>query len=168
MNQPAHVNTTASPIHLRPVTDNDLPDLRAIYASTRQDEMQMTGWNETQIQTFLDMQFDMQHRYYQTTYINDSFQLILVGSTVAGRLYLGRWPKEIRIIDIALLPQFRGQGIGSKLLDDTQHEATEKNLQVSVHVEKNNPAQRLYARHGFTVTADAGVYWRMDWYPPAA
>ncbi len=168
MNQPALINFTCHPLHLRPVTDQDLDILRTIYASTREDEMRMTGWNADEIRNFLTMQFNTQHRYYQSTYANDSFQLIMVGDAVAGRLYLGRWPEEIRIIDITLLPAFRGQGIGHRLLHDVQLEATAKHLQISIHVEKNNPAQRLYARCGFMITADAGVYWRMDWHPPAA
>ncbi len=75
-----------------------------------------------------------------------------------GRLYIERWPSEHRIIDIAFLPQHCGKGFGTALLQDLIDEAAAVGKAVSTHVEKNNPAYRLYLRLGFTVAEDKGVY----------
>jgi ribosomal protein S18 acetylase RimI-like enzyme len=93
--------------------------------------------------------------------------VILVGGQPAGRLYVARWPAEIRIVDIALLPEFRGAGVGSRLLAELLAEADQAGKPVSIHVEKLNPALRLYQRLGFARAADREVYWLMERAPRA-
>ena len=36
---------------------------------------------------------------------------------------------------------------------------------VRIHVERNNPALRLYHRLGFSSVEDQGVYYLMEWRP---
>ena len=93
---------------------NDLDFLRALYASTRREEMVPTEWPQEQIEAFLLQQFEAQHAYYQEHYPSSDFDLILSSSKkkLSGRLYLDERYDEFRIIDIALLPEARGQGIG--------------------------------------------------------
>ena len=84
--------------------------------------------------------------------------MILVGGEPAGRLYVARWPEELRIVDIALLPRFRGRGVGTTLLRQLMDEADAAGKPISIHVEVNNPARSLYDRLGFEVAEDRGVY----------
>lgn len=147
----------------------DLTFLFEIYRQTRMQELAATDWNNEQKNLFLQMQFDTQHRYYQQIYGNDDFLLILLRENPVGRLYIGHWPDEIRIIDISLLPQYQKKGIGTKILCRIIKQARQKEKLVSLHVEKNNPALRLYQRFGFELVADKGVYWQMqkrDCVPP--
>ena len=153
-------------IHLRPIEDADLPFLRAVYASTREEELQQTGWPEEQKADFLRMQFDAQHGHYQQHYPTARFDVVLAGDTPIGRLYVDRRDDDIRIVDIALLPAHRGRGIGSGLLDTILEEAASSGRTVSIHVERFNPALRLYERLGFTQVGDTGVYYLMEWRPP--
>jgi ribosomal protein S18 acetylase RimI-like enzyme len=44
-------------------------------------------------------------------------------------------------------------------------EAERAGKPVRIHVEKLNPALRLYERLGFTRIADKGVYWFLEWVP---
>jgi len=143
---------------LRPITDADLPLLLRIYASTRTGELAPLPWSEEQKQAFLRMQFEAQHRHYQSHYAGDRFDLLLLAGTPIGRLYVGRWPSQICVIDIALLPEYRGRGIGTRLLRELIAEAQAQGKNVSMHVEKNNPARNLYLRLGFVKHEDAGVY----------
>ena len=62
------------------------------------------------------MQFQAQHRFYQEHFSGAAFDIIELASKPIGRLYVERRAEEIRIIDIALLPPYRGQGIGRALL----------------------------------------------------
>ena len=86
----------------------------------------------------------------------------------AGRLYVHRRPAEIRILDISLLPEHRGQGIGGALLRDLITEAEGIGQPVSIHVEKQNPALRLYQRLGFVEAGDTGAYLFMQRQPQTA
>ena len=99
---------------------------RAALSHLRQhthEELAVTDWDDTQKAAFLQMQFDAQHRYYMENYRDARFQVIEWDRAPVGRLYLVRWPDEIRIIDIALLPEYRGQGLGTHLLRNIQADA---------------------------------------------
>jgi len=104
------------------------------------------------------MQFDAQARYYRENYAEAKFSVILANRRPAGRLYVARWPEEIRIVDIAVLPEYRNAGIGTALLKDLISESEESGKPLSIHVERFNPALRLYGRLGFQQEEDKGVY----------
>ena len=150
---------------LRPITPQDMGFLYQIYASTRESEMAVLNWTDAQRETFLQMQFDAQHTHYQQHFGDANFDLILLDGEAVGRLYLHRRQDEIRIIDIALLTEYRGQGIGSALLRDVLDKAAQAELPVRIHVERNNPALGLYHRLGFCEIGDEGVYCLMEWKP---
>ena len=150
---------------LRPIRNDDLDFLYQVYASTREDELAPLPWTDSQKRTFLQMQFNAQHHYYQEQFAEASYQVILQDEQPVGRLYVDRGSDEIRIIDIALLSAARNQRIGSFLLQQILDEATLNGKRVVLHVEKNNPALRLYQRLGFQVKEDKGVYWFMQWSP---
>ncbi|WP_246671815.1 GNAT family N-acetyltransferase [Mesorhizobium sp. B2-3-10] len=142
----------------RPIAETDLPFLAGVYASTRAEELALTSWDDAQKAAFVDMQFQAQHAHYQKYYPNADWLVMTHGGEDIGRLYVERWPREHRIIDITFLPAFRGRGFGRALLADLIDEAGAVGKAVSIHVEKHNPAMRLYLRLGFTVAEDKGVY----------
>jgi ribosomal protein S18 acetylase RimI-like enzyme len=111
------------------------------------------------------MQFDAQDREYRRHNPEGSFDVVEVDGRPAGRLYVDRRPGDIRIVDISLLPEFRGAGVGGWLIGRLMEEAAASRRKVSIHVEIHNRAARLYARLGFAVAADLGVYRRMEWSP---
>lgn len=157
----------AAPPTLRPITDDDLDFLSSVYASTRKEELAPVPWTDEQKRTFLQMQFNAQHQYYQDEYPDGDYSIIVHNGTDAGRLYVDRRVDEIRLIDIALLPAFRGLGMGRTLLQALIQEGTERGLPIRLHVEPNNPARRLYERLGFQFVEDRGVYAFMEWRPPS-
>ena len=156
---------TTATLMLRPIRPEDQPFLYEVYASTRLEELAPLGWNADQQAAFLTQQFNAQHQYYQANYVGADFQIILVNDQPAGRIYVDRRIDEIRLIDIALLPEYRNAGIGSGLLNDLLAEAQRAGKPVRIHVEKLNPALRLYERLGFSISDDRGVYWFMEWVP---
>jgi len=143
---------------LRPIHPEDHDFLFRVYAGTRLDELALTDWSEAQKQAFLTQQFEAQHHYYQTHYRGARFDLILLDDQPIGRLYVARWREEIRIMDIALLPDYRNRGIGSGLLRDLLEEAAVTGKRLTIHVERYNPALRLYRRVGFEPIGETGVY----------
>ena len=147
----------------RPITDADLPFLARVYASTRAGELAVTPWTDAQKAEFLDMQFQAQHTHYQRHYPEADWLVTMRGGEEIGRLYIGRWPTQHSIIDIAFLPAHRGHGLGAALLRDLMDEAATAGKAVTIHVEKYNPAIRLYRRLGFKTEQDQGVYDLMRW-----
>jgi ribosomal protein S18 acetylase RimI-like enzyme len=143
---------------LRKIDASDTSFLYQVYASTRIDEMLLSGWSKSQIDWFLEMQFNLQHTQWQQCYPDAAFDLILLDDTPVGRFYIDRRETEIRIVDIAILPQFRGRGIGTFFLSEIINEGKGKGLPVSLHVEKNNPARSLYERMGFKLVEAGDVY----------
>lgn len=147
----------------RRITEADLPFLARVYASTRAEELAGTGLTDSQTVEFLAMQFRAQHAHYQKYYPNADWLVIEHRGEDIGRLYIERWPTQHRIIDIAFLPEHRGKGLGSALLRDLLDEAAAVAKDVSIHVEKFNPAMQLYRRLGFVTEEDKGVYDLMRW-----
>lgn len=147
----------------RRITDADLPFLARVYASTRTEELAAAPWSDEQKAAFLDMQFRAQHVHYQQYYPQADRLVTMREGEDVGRLYLERWPSQNRIIDIAFLPEQRGNGLGTALLRDLLDEAAAAGRAMTIHVEKFNPAMRLYRRLGFITEADEGVYDLMRW-----
>lgn len=151
---------------LRPIAPGDHELLFRVYASTRAEELAAVDWSAEQREAFLRQQFAAQHAWYQQSYAGAAFDVVLAGDgRPAGRLYVARWPREIRLIDVALLPEFRRHGLGSALLGDLLGEARRTGKPVTIHVERMNPALRLYERLGFRLKEDKGVYLFLEWSP---
>jgi GNAT superfamily N-acetyltransferase len=150
-------------ISLRPVTPEDDSFLAGVYASTRAEELAITGWSEEEKAVFCRKQFDAQSTHYRENYPGASLQIIERAGVPIGRLYVARWEREIRIMDIALMPEHRGGGIGAQLLRELQDEARVAGKSLTIHVERFNPALRLYERLGFKMVEDKGVYLLMRW-----
>jgi ribosomal protein S18 acetylase RimI-like enzyme len=153
----------AAGLTFRPIADADLPFLARLYASTRAEELVPVPWTEEAKAAFLLMQFQAQHDHYQTHYTGADWLLVELAAEPVGRLYIARWAREHRLIDIALLPKFCGRGLGTALLRDLMDEALAAGKALTIHVEKNNPAMRLYRRLGFVPVGEHGVYDLMRW-----
>lgn len=151
---------------LRTIQTEDREFLLRVYASTRVEELALTDWDEAQKQAFLLQQFEAQHHHYQAHYREAWFDLILLDGEPVGRLYVARWPEEIRIMDIALLPAFRNRGVGGGLLRDLLEKAAATDRRLTIHVERYNPALRLYQRLGFKPVDETGVYLLLAVEPP--
>ena len=152
-------------LSFRPMTNRDLQFLYELYASTRAEEMKATDWEAQQIAEFLGMQFNLQHTQYLQNYPDASYEIILRETQPIGRLYVDRRPKEIRILDIAFLPDFCGKGFGSGIIKELIAESAKKKLPLNLHVERNNPAFRFYKRLGFKKVAENDFYILMEIVP---
>ncbi|WP_206366463.1 GNAT family N-acetyltransferase [Sphingomonas gei] len=162
------IKAAALGVALRPMEDEDLVFTAALYASTRAEELAPIPWPAETKQAFLLQQHAAQHAHYQQHYRGMDAMIVERGGAAIGRLYLYEMPTEIRIVDISLTPQARGQGIGAALLRDLFAEIAPRGKNVTIHVEKNNPARTLYARLGFTILDDdRGAYDLWQWRPAA-
>jgi ribosomal protein S18 acetylase RimI-like enzyme len=148
---------------LRPVAGEDRAFLVDLYASVREPELAHVPWDDATRRAFIEHQFSAQDAHYRQHYPGATLDLVEVDGEPAGRLYVHRGPSDIRIMDIALAPAFRGRGIGTRLLRSLMAEAEDSGRKLSIHVEANNPARTLYERLGFRRAGEHGVYLRMEW-----
>ncbi len=149
---------------LRPVTDQDDEFLLSVYESTRADELAQALWQPGHREAFVRWQFGLQRAEYQARYPEAEYDVVMVDERPAGRIWIGRDAEQIRLLDIALLPEFQNRGAGTLLLrwliDEAK--AANKALRHMVFV-MNNDAHRFYERLGFEVIEEFGAYKHMEW-----
>lgn len=156
---------SAADVALRPATPGDTELLRRVHASSRAEELAQVAWGPGQQEQFLTMQFDLQDAAFRRTYPRASYDVIEVAGQPVGRLYVAASAEDLRIIDIALLPETRGAGVGTRLIARVQQEARDSGRTVSLHVERHNRARHLYGRLGFEIVGADDVYERLEWRP---
>jgi ribosomal protein S18 acetylase RimI-like enzyme len=152
-------------LRLRPVTPEDTPFFREIYRSLRAVEFAAAGWPEETLAAFLNGQSDLRDAAYRSNYPEAEFSVVLSDDEPIGRLFLHRGPDGLHLIDIALLPPWRGLGLGTRLLRVLLEEARAGGRPIVAHVESGNRALALYERLGFVVTGSQGIYLRIEWRP---
>jgi ribosomal protein S18 acetylase RimI-like enzyme len=152
-------------VTLRQATPRDYDFMRLLYHSTRAEELAQFPFDEMQKVAFLDQQFAAQYQHYGIHYPTCERNIIERDGEPVGRLWLDEWKDQIRLVDIALMPQWRGSGIGTRLLRDVLERGRRAGKPVTIHVEAYNPALRLYERLGFTQVDTNGVYYLMKWTP---
>lgn len=152
---------TAVTLRFRPIEVADEAFLTHLYATTRGQELAHSGWSAEAIGEFLAQQFRLQHHYYQEHFPDGEFWVIEADTQAIGRLYLFWGETTLQLIDISLLPDYRGRGVGVALLQNLLALADARGLAVGLHVEEANPAFRLYQRLGFEVVGESGIYLEM-------
>lgn len=150
---------------LRSFRADDQEFLFRLYASTRIQEIAAFGWPEAQQQAFLRMQFNAQQQWYKMSYEQAEHQIIEQNGIPIGRLLVLRQPAAVLLVDIALLPEFRGKGIGGELIRKLIEECDQQKLPLRLQVQRVNPAQRLYERLGFKKTGEDQMYFQMEKQP---
>jgi ribosomal protein S18 acetylase RimI-like enzyme len=147
---------------LRPAVSDDHDFLFRLYASTRAAEIAPLGWPAAQQEAFLRMQFNAQQQWYGTAYAAAEYQIIEFNGQPVGRMVVLRDPNIWQLIDISLLPQNRGCGIGTELIRSLIRESAASGGVLKLQVLKGNPALRLYQRLGFRTTGEDQIYLQME------
>jgi GNAT superfamily N-acetyltransferase len=155
----------AGSIGLRPAIAADESFLYRVYASTREDELQLVDWNDAQKTALLTMQFNAQRSSYRQGFPGSGYDVISLGEQPVGRLFVLRGTAAIRVVDLGLLPEFRNRGIGGAFLNAVLNEAAEAGKPIRLHVESFNRAMKLYERLGFSAVGINGIHVEMEWAP---
>lgn len=169
MNAPAgsNLNSDPPPVSLRPEQPDDEGLLFDIYASTREEELALTNWNEPMRRAFLDQQFNAMRQGYRSMFPAGEFSVIELAGRSIGRMVLHRGASEFRVVDLALLPAYRNRGIGTLLMRRVCTAAANAGKPVRLCVLKNNRAFHWYERLGFAKTGEINFYDEMEWRPAA-
>ncbi len=157
------MKSTPDSISRRPVVAEDDGFFRALYKSSRGDDLRGLGWDEDRISEFLEMQYEAQGNFHAGDFPNASDEVILLDSQPIGRLIVDRRADEIRLVDLALLPDYRRRGLGSQLVRSLQEEATLQRKPLRLQVIRFNRALGLFERLGFVRTSETGTHFQMEW-----
>lgn len=149
-------------IAYRPQREDDAALVAELFASSRGVAFARLGWAPDMLAAFLDQQFRAQERHYRAVYPAAEWLVVEAREVPVGRLAVERRDAGLHLIDIALLPDQRGTGVGSAILADLIEEAEALSLPVSLHVEQANPARRLYERLGFRPAEEQPPYLFME------
>lgn len=152
-------------VTLRPETPDDLPFLRDLYLSVRDDEPGFRELIPTERTKLLDQQFNWQREQYLAAFPHAWFTIVMVDEQPAGRLYLAQQSDSFRVVDISLLPDYRSHGIGTQLMKNVQAESTRTRLPIRLSVVKNDPAITFYERLGFRTISHQEIRLEMEWSP---
>jgi GNAT superfamily N-acetyltransferase len=155
----------ATDVRLRPYRPADLAFLQTLYATTRAGEMAFAPWPEEQKAAFLRQQLNARETHYAAEYAGARNDVVLVDGRAVGRLMVDRSAAEVWVIDIALLPEHRGRGVGSRLLGQVMDESTSAGLPVRLHTDPGGAARRLYLRLGFVSVHVEGFHELMERHP---
>lgn len=156
---------TIEELLLRPETDEDAAFLKALYRSTREDLLQL-GLPPEMLSNLLEMQFHAQRNGYRSQFPSADNSIIEKNGKPIGLLLKNVGASEIRLIHIALLSEERGKGLGRRLINELQQEASAAGKPLTLSVSTQNAgAQRLYTALGFGIIDDNGAYREMAWSP---
>lgn len=155
----------ACTIELRAATAADEPFLQRLFTDVRGAELAPLALDEAAVETLMHMQYTAQTRSYAAGHPGAVIYVIVVDGEPCGRLWVDRSGAEIVLLDIGLLTASRGRGVGSALLGALIDEARGRGCLLRLHVQRNNPARRLYERLGFRVEGDGEVHLAMAWDP---
>ena len=150
-------------VSLRPVTPGDEDFLLRVYKSSRGEDLRGLGWDEDRISEFLEMQYEAQGNFHASDFPNASDEVILLDSQPVGRLIVDRRADEIRLVDLALLPDYRNRGLGSRLIQSLKEEATLQRKPLRLQLIRFNRALGLFERLGFMRTSETGTHFQMEW-----
>ena len=164
-----HVTSDGLPstLVLRAERPEDEELLLSLYAGTREDELNLTGWDAAARAAFVRSQFDAMRRGYADAFPHAQFAIVEWKGRAIGRFVLDRLPGEFRIVDMVLLPDCRGHGLGTALIQQVLEEARQKRCVVRLHVFRGpRSPSPFYERLGFSKVAEDGPYDLLEWRPP--
>jgi len=149
---------------LRPARARDRKFQRELFAQARPDAALIALWPQAQRDAFLDSQFALQDIHYRRFHARADYFILTLHGAPVGRLVVEKGQRDWRLIDIGLMPEQRGQGLGAALLGVVQAACAAAGAEaLNLHVETGNRARRLYARLGFAETGDIGTHIEMAW-----
>lgn len=138
-------------VTLRPERDEDRPLLEELFADSRSAELaHLPGPARAE---FVRLQVTVRESGWRSERPAAEHLVVELGGRPVGRLLVDRSPEVVHVVDVALLPDCRGRGIGTELLRPVLADADATGRRCELTVDHGNPAGRLYERLGFVEVA---------------
>ncbi len=150
-------------VGLRPETAEDLFFLRELYLSVRDGESGFRDLDPSARTAAPEQQFEWQHAQYHAANPHEWFTIVMVDDKPAGRFYLVLHAASLRVIDISLLPEFRGHGIGTQQMLNVRAESVRTGLPIRLSVVADDVVRGFYKHLGFRVIGRDEVRLELEW-----
>ena len=147
----------------RETAPDDEAFLFDVYLSSRGDDLTEMGWDAERVRNFLETQYAAQQRFLNATYPQAEDRIITLDTQPIGRIVVERNDQEIRIVDVALLPQHRNSGIGTYLIRELLAEAARLGKPFRTQVIRSSAALGLFERLGIVKIGETGSHYQMEW-----
>jgi ribosomal protein S18 acetylase RimI-like enzyme len=148
---------------LRPVRADDHEFLSRLFYSVHSEKLNPTHLNAEEKHRLIGLMYQGFARHYSAIEPCADDRIVLVNNECIGRMILLQTREEIRLADLAILPQYRQRGIGSALIGQLQTESLISNRPLRLHVARFDRALRLYQRLGFYKIEVAEPYLHLEW-----
>jgi GNAT superfamily N-acetyltransferase len=152
-------------IRLRPEVPSDFAFLQRLYIWLHWADLDALAWTADHKTAYLLSQFGQHMAHLAQNHADGDYRLIILGDEPIGRFYVDSVPSEIRLLALDLLPDFRGQGIGGKLLADLTDQAKASNRKITTQVDATGPALSWFERKGFRRFTRLGHYCGLELAP---
>lgn len=154
--------------NVRPCVESDDPFLYDIFATTWESEVAALP-NPNLALHVLRIQHIAQERRFASRYPGYQRFVVLCEESPAGRLYVREQGPSLHVVDLTLLPEFRSQGIGTRLFQDLFDAATREGRSITMRVSRSNRrATDLYASLGFRLMSVDDLDNYFEWTPDVA
>lgn len=145
----APTSSGRAPLALRLSTEHDEEFIQQLFACSAGAGLpaELLAW-----------QSRLQRLQYQQVFPAVRFNLILLAGDPIGRLYVAHTPDALVLLEITIIPRYRGQGIGSSLIRNLLNDAARLRIPVQLKVRKDSAARRLYRRVGFIEAGEDDLF----------
>ena len=134
----------------RRATADDVPFLLDLRRRTMDPHLAASGADTSQAQHVARLHYRF-----------ECADVLLQGDKLVGLLKVAREGTHWHVIQIQLVPEIQGKGLGRELLAEVIAQARASGAGVSLSVLKANPAKALYERMGFAVIGETGLEYDM-------
>jgi len=150
---------------IRPSLPSDKAFIENLYRSTR-DDLRLFDAELDFIETLIEQQLNAQTVGYGEQFPNAMYFIIEKQHHAIGRFTIDFGSNEVRLVDIAFIPEARGKGFGEGILNALKLAAMQCCVPLTLSVHAGNwRAKQLYLKLGFQTEESRPPFERMAWYP---
>jgi ribosomal protein S18 acetylase RimI-like enzyme len=137
-------------VTLRPESLHDEPFLRSLIHTTIAAELGASQWPEPMRSHLLGIQYTARRHLHRTNFPEAVSYVVDADGADAGWAVVTTMPHEIQLVEIMIVPELRGRGIGTAAIRQilATAAAADKPVRLFVNV-TNHAAIGLYQRLGF-------------------
>ena len=148
---------------LRPESSSDEDFIRRLILETVAEELGASAWPEPMRSHLLGVQYTARRQAHRRSFRESANCVIQAHGVDAGWAVVNTMPHEIRLVEIMVLPEMRGNGIGTATIRQILSVAANAGKPVRLNVNvTNHGAIRLYERLGFRKTEWNDVQYLME------
>ena len=148
-------------VTLRPESSADQAFLRRLIVETVTLELGAEAWPEPMRSHLIGIQYTARLHSRRVEYPGAVSHIVQADGADAGWAVVHTTQDEVRLVDIMVLPELRGKGIGAAAIAQICATAADRPVRLEVNL-MNSGARRLYERFGFRVTGQDDVQYLME------